>query len=95
NLAYVIYTSGSTGKPKGTLLTHRNALRLFSATEAWFGFDERDVWTLFHSYAFDFSVWEIFGALLYGGRLVIVPQWVSRSPEDFYRLLCREGVTVL
>ncbi|HEJ3238597.1 TPA: pyoverdine non-ribosomal peptide synthetase PvdD, partial [Pseudomonas aeruginosa] len=81
--------------PKGTLLTHRNALRLFSATEAWFGFDERDVWTLFHSYAFDFSVWEIFGALLYGGRLVIVPQWVSRSPEDFYRLLCREGVTVL
>ncbi|HGM6283852.1 TPA: pyoverdine non-ribosomal peptide synthetase PvdD, partial [Pseudomonas aeruginosa] len=57
--------------------------------------DERDVWTLFHSYAFDFSVWEIFGALLYGGRLVIVPQWVSRSPEDFYRLLCREGVTVL
>ncbi|HBP5662490.1 TPA: non-ribosomal peptide synthetase, partial [Pseudomonas aeruginosa] len=55
NLAYVIYTSGSTGKPKGTLLTHRNALRLFSATEAWFGFDERDVWTLFHSYAFDFS----------------------------------------
>ncbi|HCE7931938.1 TPA: pyoverdine non-ribosomal peptide synthetase PvdD, partial [Pseudomonas aeruginosa] len=60
-----------------------------------FGFDERDVWTLFHSYAFDFSVWEIFGALLYGGRLVIVPQWVSRSPEDFYRLLCREGVTVL
>ncbi|HCL4369405.1 TPA: pyoverdine non-ribosomal peptide synthetase PvdD, partial [Pseudomonas aeruginosa] len=73
----------------------RNALRLFSATEAWFGFDERDVWTLFHSYAFDFSVWEIFGALLYGGRLVIVPQWVSRSPEDFYRLLCREGVTVL
>ncbi|EPL5957369.1 pyoverdine non-ribosomal peptide synthetase PvdD [Pseudomonas aeruginosa] len=95
NLAYVIYTSGSTGKPKGTLLTHRNALRLFSATEAWFGFDERDVWTLFHSYAFDFSVWEIFGALVYGGRLVIVPQWVSRSPEDFYRLLCREGVTVL
>ncbi|MGZ8279159.1 pyoverdine non-ribosomal peptide synthetase PvdD [Pseudomonas aeruginosa] len=95
NLAYVIYTSGSTGKPKGTLLTHRNALRLFSATEAWFGFDERDVWTLFHSYAFDFSVWEIFGALLYGGRLVIVPQWMSRSPEDFYRLLCREGVTVL
>ncbi|RRH87114.1 amino acid adenylation domain-containing protein, partial [Pseudomonas aeruginosa] len=95
NLAYVIYTSGSTGKPKGTLLTHRNALRLFSATEAWFGFDERDVWTLFHSYAFDFSVWEIFGALLYGGCLVIVPQWVSRSPEDFYRLLCREGVTML
>jgi len=95
NLAYVIYTSGSTGKPKGALLTHRNVLRLFQAAAAEFQVDERDVWSLFHSYAFDFSVWEIFGALLYGGRLVIVPHTVSRSPEDFYRLLCREGVTVL
>ncbi|MEE4861526.1 AMP-binding protein, partial [Pseudomonas alliivorans] len=64
NLAYVIYTSGSTGKPKGTLLAHRNLMRLFAATDDWFGFDEKDVWTLFHSFAFDFSVWEIFGALL-------------------------------
>ncbi|MBJ9978442.1 amino acid adenylation domain-containing protein, partial [Pseudomonas sp. S30] len=95
NLAYVIYTSGSTGKPKGTLLPHHNVLRLFKATEAWFGFDESDVWTLFHSYAFDFSVWEIFGALLHGGRLVIVPRDVTRSPEDFHQLLVEQGVTVL
>ncbi|MBK4991727.1 non-ribosomal peptide synthetase [Pseudomonas sp. S36] len=95
NLAYVIYTSGSTGRPKGTLLPHRNAVRLFLATEAWFGFGADDVWTLFHSVAFDFSVWEIFGALIYGGRLVIVPQAVSRAPEAFYQLLCNERVTVL
>ncbi|WP_370844829.1 amino acid adenylation domain-containing protein [Pseudomonas putida] len=95
NLAYVIYTSGSTGRPKGTLLPHRNAVRLFLATEAWFGFGADDVWTLFHSFAFDFSVWEIFGALIYGGRLVIVPQAVSRAPEAFYQLLCDERVTVL
>ncbi|NOZ55918.1 MAG: amino acid adenylation domain-containing protein [Calditrichaeota bacterium] len=95
NLIYVIYTSGSTGRPKGTLITHRNVERLFTATDAWYGFGEDDVWTLFHSYAFDFSVWEIWGALLYGGRLVVVPYWVSRSPEAFYRLLEREQVTVL
>ncbi|MBC3366008.1 non-ribosomal peptide synthetase [Pseudomonas sp. SWRI154] len=95
NLAYVIYTSGSTGKPKGALLAHHNVSRLFQATEHWFNFDHRDVWCLFHSYAFDFSVWEIFGALLHGGRLVIVPHAVSRSPEDFYALLCQENVTVL
>ncbi|SMQ25052.1 amino acid adenylation domain-containing protein [Pseudomonas helmanticensis] len=95
NLAYVIYTSGSTGKPKGTLLSHANALRLFEATEGWFNFGADDCWTLFHSYAFDFSVWEIFGALLHGGRLVIVPQDVSRSPQEFFALLCAERVTVL
>jgi amino acid adenylation domain-containing protein len=95
NLAYVIYTSGSTGKPKGVLVSHRNVVRLFTATHAWFRFDARDVWTLFHSYAFDFSVWEFWGALLYGGRLVVVPFWMSRSPTAFYDLLCREGVTVL
>ncbi|PMZ88008.1 non-ribosomal peptide synthetase [Pseudomonas sp. FW305-42] len=95
NLAYVIYTSGSTGKPKGTLLPHHNLLRLFKATDAWFGFGPQDVWTLFHSYAFDFSVWEIFGALLHGGRLVIVPRETTRSPEDFHQLLVEQGVTVL
>jgi len=95
HLAYVIYTSGTTGKPKGTLITHRNVARLFAATEHWYGFNERDVWTLFHSNAFDFSVWEMWGALLYGGRLVVVPFLVSRSPEAFYELLAKEQVTVL
>ena len=95
NLAYVIYTSGSTGKPKGCLVTHYNVVRLFEATWNWYKFDEHDVWTMFHSYAFDFSVWEIWGALFYGGRVVIVPYLVSRSPEAFYRLLDEERVTVL
>ncbi|HZI46197.1 MAG TPA: amino acid adenylation domain-containing protein, partial [Pyrinomonadaceae bacterium] len=95
NLAYLIYTSGSTGKPKGVMVSHGNVLRLFSATEKWFCFSAEDVWTLFHSYAFDFSVWEIWGAFLYGGRLVVVPYIVSRSPDVFYELLWREQVTVL
>jgi len=95
NLAYVIYTSGSTGKPKGVQVTHYNVARLFQATQDWYKFDERDVWTMFHSYAFDFSVWEIWGALFFGGRVVVVPYMVSRSPEDFYKLLLAEGVTVL
>ena len=95
NVAYVIYTSGSTGKPKGALVTHANVLRLFDATDAWFRFGSDDVWTMFHSYAFDFSVWELWGALLYGGRLVVVPYWVSRTPEAYYELLQREQVTVL
>ncbi|HEU4881180.1 MAG TPA: amino acid adenylation domain-containing protein, partial [Longimicrobium sp.] len=94
-LAYVIYTSGSTGTPKGALIEHRNVARLFSATDAWFGFGPSDVWTLFHSYAFDFSVWELWGALLYGGCVVVVPFDVSRDPEAFHALVQREGVTVL
>ncbi|HEX6903706.1 MAG TPA: non-ribosomal peptide synthase/polyketide synthase [Thermoanaerobaculia bacterium] len=93
--AYVIYTSGSTGRPKGVVVRHGNVARLFSATDRWFGFGAEDVWTLFHSYAFDFSVWEIWGALLYGGRLVVVPYWISRSPEAFHELLREERVTVL
>ncbi|HEU4560714.1 MAG TPA: amino acid adenylation domain-containing protein, partial [Longimicrobium sp.] len=95
SLAYVIYTSGSTGKPKGVEVTHANVVRLFAATDAWFGFGPDDVWTLFHSYAFDFSVWELWGALLYGGRVVVVPFDVSRDPEAFHALVQREGVTVL
>ena len=95
NLAYIIYTSGSTGKPKGVLVNHSNVVRLFNATDSWYHFNSQDVWTLFHSYAFDFSVWEIWGALLYGGRLVIVPYLVTRSPEAFYELLCQEKVTIL
>ncbi|CAC5344912.1 putative Acetate--CoA ligase [Planktothrix rubescens CCAP 1459/22] len=95
NLTYIIYTSGSTGKPKGVLVNHANVVRLFAATDSWYHFNYQDVWTLFHSYAFDFSVWEMWGALLYGGRLVIVPYLVTRSPESFYELLCQEKVTIL
>ncbi|HLL45779.1 MAG TPA: amino acid adenylation domain-containing protein, partial [Longimicrobiaceae bacterium] len=95
SLAYVIYTSGSTGRPKGVLVPHSQVVRLFLATEAWFDFGPDDVWTLFHSYAFDFSVWEIWGALLYGGRLVVVPLDTARDPAAFRELLAHEGVTVL
>ncbi|MFB9902779.1 amino acid adenylation domain-containing protein [Allokutzneria oryzae] len=93
--AYVIYTSGSTGRPKGVVIPHRNVVRLFTSTDHWFHFGQSDVWTLFHSYAFDFSVWELWGPLLHGGRLVVVPHDVSRSPEEFLRLLVDEEVTVL
>ncbi|MBC7984223.1 MAG: amino acid adenylation domain-containing protein, partial [Candidatus Obscuribacterales bacterium] len=95
NLAYVIYTSGSSGQPKGVMVEHANVVRLFTATKEWFHFDHRDVWTLFHSFAFDFSVWEIFGALLHGGRLVVVPYGITRSTQEFYRLVCQESVTIL
>ncbi|GGP46164.1 non-ribosomal peptide synthetase [Streptomyces calvus] len=93
--AYIIHTSGSTGRPKGVPVPHANVVRLFLAAADHFDFGADDVWTLFHSYAFDFSVWEIWGALLHGGRLVVVPYAVSRSPRDFLELLHREGVTVL
>lgn len=93
--AYVIYTSGSTGRPKGVVVTQHNVTRLLTATEHWFSFGPDDVWTLFHSYAFDFSVWELWGALLYGGRVVVVPYATSRDPHAFLRLLADERVTVL
>jgi len=95
HLAYIIYTSGSTGKPKGVMVDHANLARLFSATDDWFHFNQTDVWTLFHSYAFDFSVWEIWGALVYGGALVVVPRNIVHSPKEFYELLCATGTTVL
>ena len=95
NLAYVIYTSGSTGTPKGVAVTHAAISSLFEATRHFYKFDEHDVWTAFHSPAFDFSVWEIWGALIHGGRLVVVPYFVSRSPEAFHALLRSQRVTVL
>lgn len=95
NLAYVIYTSGSTGTPKGVAVEHRNVVRLFEQTDPWFRFSHRDTWALFHSFSFDFSVWEVWGALLYGGRLVLLPETTSRSPALLTSLLRSEQVTVL
>ncbi|WP_405848854.1 amino acid adenylation domain-containing protein [Streptomyces sp. NBC_01518] len=93
--AYVIFTSGSTGRPKGVAVTHGSVVSLLAATRERFAFGPQDVWTLFHSFAFDFSVWELWGALLHGGRLVVVPFSVSRSPAQFLALLVRERITVL
>src|SRR5207302_5371562 len=75
DIGYVIYTSGTTGAPKGVLVPQRNVVRLLDNTR--FGFTSDDVWTMFHSAAFDFSVWEIWGALTTGGRLVIVPSEIT------------------
>src|SRR5690606_37942654 len=96
NGCYVIFTSGSTGRPKGTLVTHANVTRLFQATAA-AGLDAgpAHVWTLFHSFAFDFSVWEMWGALTTGGRVVVAPHEVTRDTEAFYQLVRREQITVL
>ncbi|MFF8911481.1 amino acid adenylation domain-containing protein [Streptomyces olivaceoviridis] len=93
--AYVIFTSGSTGRPKGVVVPHGNVVRLFTATWPEYRFDSADVWPLLHSYAFDVSVWEMWGALLHGGRLVVVPRTVTRSPQELLRLLADERVTVL
>jgi amino acid adenylation domain-containing protein len=95
SLAYVIYTSGSTGRPKGVQVEHRQIARLFSATEQWFGFDESDTWMMVHSYAFDVSVWELWGALAHGGRLVVSPFWTTRSPRALAELVAGERATVL
>jgi amino acid adenylation domain-containing protein len=95
NLAYVIYTSGSTGVPKGVGVSHRTAVHLFTATRERLAFLEGDIWTVVHSSAFDFSVWEIWGSLLQGGCLIVVPLDIVQSPVDLYTFLCREQVTVL
>jgi amino acid adenylation domain-containing protein len=95
HLACVLYTAVSTGEPRGVMLTHHNVVRLFRATHTGFGFGPEDVWTLDHPYTSDFFLWEMWGALLYGGRLIIVPRRENLSPEAFYDLLAREHVTVL
>lgn len=95
NLAYVIYTSGTTGKPKGTLIEHKNVVRLLFNSKNLFDFNNTDTWSFFHSFCFDFSVWEMYGALLYGGKLVIVPQLTAKNPEQFLQLLKSQSVTIL
>ncbi|MEC3978298.1 amino acid adenylation domain-containing protein [Amycolatopsis sp. H20-H5] len=95
DLAYLIFTSGSTGKPKGVAVAHEHVGRLMDSGQDHFAFAETDVWTLFHSYAFDWTVWELWGALHHGGRLVVVPYLVSRSPEGFADLLAEQAVTCL
>lgn len=95
HLAYVIYTSGTTGNPKGTLLEHRNVVRLFFTEKPLFDFNENDVWTMFHSYSFDFSVWEMYGALLYGGKLIVVPKEVAQNTPEFLELVYNQSVTIL
>jgi amino acid adenylation domain-containing protein len=95
NLAYIIYTSGTTGRPKGMMIEHRNLVRLMFNDVFLFDFNSTDVWTLFHSCCFDFSVWEMYGALLYGGRLVIIPKMAAKIPEMYLEILKREGVTIL
>ena len=95
NLAYVIYTSGSTGRPKGVQVRHETVVHLFAATREQLGFRAGDIWTVVHSSAFDFSVWEIWGSLLQGGTLVVVPLEVVQSPAELYDLLCAQRVTIL
>ena len=94
DIAYLIYTSGTTGVPKGVAVTHHNVTQLLESLDA--GLElAGQVWSQWHSLAFDVSVWEIWGALLHGGRLVVVPESVARSPEDFHALLVAEQVSVL
>ena len=93
DIAYIIYTSGTTGAPKGVAITHRNMTQLVESLGA--SLPRAGVWAQCHSYAFDVSVWEIWGALLRGGRLVVVPESVADSPNDFHDLLVAEQVSVL
>jgi len=95
NLAYVIYTSGSTGVPKGVMVEHRNVTRFLTAFHEWFPVDPTRVWAQFHSFSFDVSVVELWGALLSGARLVMVSYATSRFPRDLHMLLSNEAVSVL
>lgn len=92
---YVIYTSGTTGDPKGVIIPAKNIISLIGATEELYGLGDNDVWTMFHSYSFDFSVWEMWGCLLTGGKLIVVPREVTKSHYDFINLLEENKVTIL
>ncbi|WP_158566373.1 non-ribosomal peptide synthetase [Micromonospora craterilacus] len=94
HLAYIVYTSGSTGTPKGVMISQRSLLALFDAAMPDFGFHHRDTWTMTHSAAFDFSAWELWGPLLHGARLVVVPREVARDPARLWQSIEREQVTV-
>ncbi|MEU0136908.1 amino acid adenylation domain-containing protein [Streptomyces sp. NPDC006296] len=93
--AYVIYTSGSTGRPKGVVVPHSSVVSLLTRTRPDMGFGPHDVWVQFHSYSFDFAVWELWGALVHGGELLVPDHALTRSPVDFHRMVRERGVTVL
>ncbi|NTH68923.1 AMP-binding protein, partial [Agrobacterium rhizogenes] len=95
NPAYVIYTSGSTGRPKGAVIKHQNVISLIRGCDSKFEFRADDTWSFFHSYAFDFSVWEIWGALLHGAKVVVIPYLTTRSPREVLAILEAEQVTIL
>ena len=95
DISYVIYTSGTTGQPKGVMVEHKNVVRLFFNESFEYDFNDKDVWTMFHSHCFDFSVWEMYGALLYGGKLVLVSPEDSRDPSKYLDILQEHKVTIL
>ncbi|MCP4152304.1 MAG: amino acid adenylation domain-containing protein, partial [bacterium] len=95
DIAYIIYTSGTTGKPKGTIIEHRNVVRLMTNNRFLFDFGSKDVWTMFHSYCFDFSVWEMYGALLYGAKLIVIDEPAAKDTMQYLDILKKEKVTVL
>ena len=95
DVCYIIYTSGTTGNPKGVMVEHKNVVRLLFNDQFQFDFKENDVWTMFHSHCFDFSVWEIYGALLYGGKVIIIPKMISKDPSRYLQVLKEKEVTVV
>ncbi|KQO31331.1 hypothetical protein ASF10_22090 [Flavobacterium sp. Leaf82] len=95
NIAYLIYTSGTTGNPKGVIIEHKNVTRLLLNDADLFDFSANDAWTMFHSYSFDFSVWEMYGALFFGGKLIVIAKEMAKDPKLFLNLLIQEKVTVL